>query len=56
MVLRLQEENKFVSRAHFGPVPIGGAKISIDALEFRWMREHGTLHISDARAQGDFPT
>ena len=23
--------------------------------EFRWMREHGTLHIPDVRAQNDFP-
>ena len=23
--------------------------------EFRWMREHGTLHVPDARAQNDFP-
>src|SRR4029077_11185746 len=23
--------------------------------QFRWMREHGTLHIPDARAQNDFP-
>ena len=24
--------------------------------EFRWMREHGTLHIPDVRAQNDFPS
>ena len=24
--------------------------------EFRWMREHGTLHIPDARAQNEFPS
>ena len=23
---------------------------------YRWMREHGTLHIPDVRAQNDFPT
>ena len=23
--------------------------------QFRWMREHGTLHIPDVRAQNDFP-
>ena len=57
VVLRLQEGNSLVSRAHFGPIsiPIGRVEISIDAPEFRWMREHGTLHISDARAQDDFP-
>ena len=24
--------------------------------QFRWMREHGTLHIPDVRAQNEFPT
>ena len=24
--------------------------------QFRWMREHGTLHVPDIRAQNDFPT
>ena len=28
----------------------------MDEPQFRWMREHGTLHIPDARAQNDFPT
>ena len=23
--------------------------------QFRWMREHGTLHVPDVRAQNDFP-
>ena len=45
-----------VPRAHFGPVPIGRVEISIDEPQFRWMREHGTLHIPDIRAQNDFPT
>ena len=46
-----------VSRAHFGPIPtIGRVEISIDEPRFRWMREHGTLHIPDVRAQTDFPT
>ena len=40
--------------AHFGPVPVGRLKISIDEPHFRWMREHGTLHIPDVRAQNDF--
>ena len=30
-------------------------EISIDKPQFRWMREHGTLHIPDVRAQNDFP-
>ena len=37
-----------VSRAHFGPIPISRrVEISIDEPQFRWMREHGTLHIPD---------
>jgi two-component system NtrC family sensor kinase len=27
----------------------------MDAAEFSWMREHGTLHIPDTREQNDFP-
>ena len=42
-------------RAHFGPIPTGRVEISIDEPQFRWMREHGTLHVPDARAQNDFP-
>ena len=46
-----------VPRAHFGlPIPIARVEISIDEPQFRWMREHGTLHIPDVRAQNDFPT
>ncbi len=56
VVLRLREGNAMVPRAHFGPIPIGRVEISIDEPQFRWMREHGTLHIPDARAQNDFPT
>ena len=29
-------------------------EISIDEPQFRWMREHGTLHIPDVREQNDF--
>ena len=56
VVLRLREGNTMVSRAHFGSIPIGRVEISIDEPQFRWMREHGTLHIPDVRAQNDFPT
>ena len=41
-------------RAHFGPVPNPRAAISIDEPRFHWIREHGTLHIPDIRAQNDF--
>ena len=27
----------------------------MDEPRFRWMREHGTLHVPDARAQNEFP-
>ncbi len=53
-VLRLRERNTMVIRAHIGPIPIGRVEMSIDAPQFRWMREHGTLHIPDVRARNDF--
>ncbi len=59
VVLRLIEMNAMVARAHFGPVAIapGRLKISLDEVHFGWIREHGTLHIPDIRAQQtDFPT
>ena len=57
MVLRLREGEVIVARAHFGsiPMPVDRVEISIDAPQFRWMREHGTLHIPDVRAQNEFP-
>ena len=59
VVLRLHEDNMMVSRAHFGPIPIpipiGRVEISIDESWLRWMRDHGTLHVPDVRAQNDFP-
>ena len=55
VVLRLQEGDTMVSRAHVGPIPIGHVEVSMDEPRFRWMREHGTLHIPDALAQNDFP-
>ena len=57
VLLRLHEGNIRVPRAHFGPIPIPNARteVSIDEPQVRWMREHGTLHIPDVRAQNDFP-
>ena len=55
VVLRLHEENNSVLRAHFGPIPIEIAARGFDEPQFNWIREHGTLHISDVRAQNDFP-
>ena len=54
--LRLRENEMMVSRAHFGPMPIDRAEISMEESHFRWMREHGTLHVPDIHAQNDFPT
>ena len=56
--LRLRAGNSLISRGHFGPIPIpiDREEISADEPRFRWMREHGTLHIPDIRAQNDFPT
>ncbi len=56
LTLRLVEGNIRVPRAHFGPIPVGRGDVSIDEPQFRWMREHGTLHVPDVRAQNDFPT
>jgi two-component system NtrC family sensor kinase len=55
VVLRLREGNTMVQRAHFGPLPISGVELSIDASWVRWIHEHGTLHVPDVRAQNDFP-
>jgi GAF domain-containing protein len=57
MTLRLRDGNHMVARAHFGPVPPPPSRVdvSIDAPEFSWIREHGTLHISDIRAHNEFP-
>jgi GAF domain-containing protein/anti-sigma regulatory factor (Ser/Thr protein kinase) len=56
LTLRLREGSMIVPRAHFGSMPTARAEVSIDAPHFRWVREHGTLHILDVRAQNDFPT
>jgi GAF domain-containing protein len=51
VLLRLREENTFVPRAHFGPMPINRLEIGIDEPQYRWLREHGTLHVPDNREQ-----
>jgi GAF domain-containing protein len=55
VVLRLREGTTLVPRAHFGPIPIGRIEISSDEPWIFWMREHGTLHVPDIRAQNEFP-
>ena len=57
VVLRLREGNSYGSAGSFwSHTHPGRVEISIDEPQFRWMREHGTLHIPDVRAQNDFPT
>jgi GAF domain-containing protein len=56
VVLRLKDSDSMIPRAHFGSIPIVRVKVSTDDPRFRWMREHGTLHLPDYRAQNDFPT
>src|SRR5262249_40729572 len=34
---------------------IARVEININEPQYRWMREHGALHIPDIRAQNDFP-
>ena len=51
--LRLRMGNMMVSRAHFGSIPVAQVEISIREPRWNWMREHGTLHIPDVRAQND---
>src|SRR5262249_1702591 len=55
VVLRLREGNSLGSRSHFGPIAIGRVERSIDEPHYRWVREHGTLHVPSVRAQNDFP-
>ena len=57
VVLRLHEGDTMVPRAHFGSITHWPQSRSVLMNhEFRWMREHGTLHVPDVRAQNDFPT
>jgi GAF domain-containing protein len=56
VVLRLQEGSTMTVRAHFGPIAVGRVALGIDEPRYRWMREHGTLHIPDTRiVQNEFP-
>jgi GAF domain-containing protein len=55
VVLRLNQSGAMVPRAHFGSINIGRIEISSDEPQFSWVREHGTLHVPDVRAQTDFP-
>ena len=37
-------------------ITTGREALSIERPQYRWIREHGTLHIPDVRNQSDFPT
>ena len=54
VVLRLQDGKRTSPRAPFCPRPLGRIEISIDEPQFRWVREHGALHVPDTRAQNEF--
>jgi hypothetical protein len=55
VVLRLVDGNSMLPLAHFGAMPIIRIEISMDEPQYRWVREHSTLHVPDVRAQDDFP-
>ena len=55
VVLRLRERDTMTVRAHFGPIPTGRPQISVDEPQYRWIREHGALHIPDLHSQNEFP-
>jgi signal transduction histidine kinase len=55
VVLRLRHENILTPRAHFGPIAIHRAAISVDEPYFEWLREHGTLHFPDIQEASDSP-
>src|SRR5262249_39285313 len=54
VTLRLKEKNIMIPRAHFGHILLGPVEISIDAPQFRFVREIGTLHIPDTLEQNEF--
>ena len=57
VVLRLREGNTYGCRGLIlVPYPLVASRSVWMSQQFRWMREHGTLHIPDVRAQNDFPT
>src|SRR5262245_47438087 len=55
VVLRMREGNTMMARAHFGSIAIARPETSTDGPLYRWMQEHGTLHIADVQEQKDFP-
>ena len=48
VLLRLREMNSMIPRAHYGPITVRLVRRSVSmSQQFRWMREHGALHIPD---------
>src|SRR5262249_19669352 len=56
VALRLRENEMMVARAHFGSIPISRTEVGVDESHYRWIREHGTLHIPDVTEQNNFLT
>ena len=56
VVLRLRRGGRYGCRVLIlAPyLSVRASRSSIDEPQFRWMREHGTLHVPDVRAQNDF--
>ena len=58
VVLRLLDESTFWFRGLIlvpYPYQSTASRSVLMTPQFRWMREHGTLHVPDALAQNDFP-
>ena len=56
VVLRLREGNIYGFAGSFWSHTVSAASRSVlMSHSIRWIREHGTLHIPDVRAQNDFP-
>ena len=55
VVLRLRHGDTYVAAGSFWFHTLGRAEISIDEPQYRWISEHGALHIPDVRAQNEFP-
>ena len=53
VLLRLREGNTMNARAHYGELPVARAEIGVDEPEYRWLREHGTLHIPNFTEKND---
>ena len=50
------EDDRLVTRAHIGSMPLGRTEISIDEPQYSWISEHGALHVPDVRSQNEFPS